>query len=400
MLELGLVGKPNTGKTTFFNAATLADAPMAGYPFTTIDANIGVTYVRSECPCQDFDVSCDPQNSRCVDGTRYVPVRVIDVAGLVEGAYKGKGLGNQFLDNLRMASVLVHLIDAAGATDSEGEPVSPGNHDPLEDVGFLESEIDHWLHEILSEGWSRFIRKAHLEGADISEAIAERLSGLGINRSVVSSALRHAEVDDSSPEKWSDDNVFTFSQSLRKIGKPILLAANKMDVHGAEENYERLSELDYTVIPTSCESELALRRAADHGLIEYSPGDSDFKVIDEDGLTKDQSKALDSVRDFLDKWGSTGVQEAVDRAIYDLLDMIVVYPVDDEHKLTDTKGNVLPDAFTVPKGTTALEFAYEIHSDLGDTFINAIDARSGRRVGKDYKLENGDVIRIIAAKGR
>lgn len=400
MLELGLVGKPNTGKTTFFNAATLADAPMAGYPFTTIDANIGVTYIRSKCPCQDFDVECDPKNSRCVDGTRYVPVRVIDVAGLVEGAYKGKGLGNQFLDNLRMASVLVHLIDAAGSTNAEGEPVSPGSHNPVNDVGFLENEFDQWLSDILSEGWSRFMRKTQLEKGDISKAIAERVSGLGIDRQDVSSALRKADIDSDSPESWSDDDILEFSKKLREISKPILLGANKIDIEGAKENYERLSELDYPVVPMSAESELALRRAEDKDLIDYSPGNSDFGIIKGESLNEDQRNALESVREILKEWGSTGVQDAIDEAIYELLGMIVVYPVDDENKLTDTKGNVLPDAFLVPESTTAKEFAYEIHSDLGDTFLHAIDARTNRRIGENYELENQDIIRIVSSKGR
>lgn len=400
MLELGLVGKPNTGKTTFFNASTLADAPIASYPFTTIDANIGVTYVRSKCPCQEMDVDCDPQNSRCVNGTRYVPVRTIDVAGLVKGAYKGKGLGNQFLDNLRMASVLIHLIDASGATDADGEPVSPGTYDPVKDVEFLENELDQWLTGILSDGWARFARKIQLEEESTSKAIAERLSGLGINREEVSSALRATEINQNSMEKWSEDTIFNLAQNLRKVSKPIMLAANKIDIPSAKENFERLSKLDYPVLPMSCESELVLRRASEKGLIRYSPGEGEFQIVKEEKLSKDQKKALDAVQRVLKEWGSTGVQDAIDKAIYDLLNMIVVYPVDDENKLTDTKGNILPDAFLVPKGTTAHEFAYEIHSDLGDSFIHAIDARSNRRIGEKYKLKNGDIIRIVAAKGR
>lgn len=400
MLELGLVGKPNTGKTTFFNASTLADAPMGGYPFTTIDANIGVTYVRSDCPCQELDLECDPNNSRCENGTRYVPVRVIDVAGLVEGAYEGKGLGNQFLDNLRMASVLIHLIDTAGATDAEGEPVSPGEHDPLEDVGFLEKEFDLWLTEILSDGWERFVRKIQLEKGDISKALTERVSGLGIKQQHVSSALRKADINPEKADDWGENELFELSQNLREESKPIILGANKVDVKEAKENYERLKELDYPVIPMSCESELALRRAAEKDLINYKPGDSDFEILKEEGLSEDQRKALSSVKDFLEEWGTTGVQDAIDKAIYDLLEMIVIYPVDDEHKFTDKKGNVLPDAHLVPEGTTAKEFAYEIHSDLGESFLHAIDAKTERRVGEDYELENGDIIRIVSTEGR
>jgi hypothetical protein len=400
MLELGLVGKPNTGKTTFFNAVTLADAPMAGYPFTTIDANVGVTYVRSECPCRELSVKCNPKNSRCVDGIRYVPVRVIDVAGLVEGAYKGRGLGNKFLDNLRMAAALVHLIDAAGATDAEGKPCPPGSHDPVEDVDLLESEIDQWLRGILSKGWERFARQAKLEGEKLDKAIAERLSGLGIKRRHVLSALGAIEADRENPDKWSEEDLSHLASELRRLSKPIMIAANKMDLPAAKPNVERLRNTGRMTIPTSSEAELALRKATDKDFVKYKPGEGDFEILKREALNERQLKALESIRKLLKEWGSTGVQQVVDRAIYDFLDMIVVYPVDDENKLTDKKGNVLPDAFLVPKGSTAREFAYSIHTDLGESFIHAIDARTKRRIGEDYELKDRDVIRIVAAKGR
>lgn len=400
MLELGIVGKPNTGKSTFFNAVTLSDAPTAGYPFTTVDANIGVTYVRNECPCQEFDVECNPQNSRCVDGTRYVPTRIIDVAGLVKGSYMGKGLGNQFLDNLRRAAVLIHLVDAAGSTDAEGEPCPPGSYDPVEDVGFLEDEIDQWLRNILSKGWSRFARETRLESRNLASSIAERLSGLGIKRNHVLAALRSVELDRDSPDEWTEEDLSSFASELRRVSKPIMLCANKVDLSAAKENVDRLSELDLLTVPTSAESELALRRADEKGLISYEPGGNSFEVLEEGKLNEDQMRALDSIGDLLRKWGSTGVQKVVDEAIYNLLNMIVVYPVDDENKLTDKKENVLPDAFLVSEGTTAREFAYQIHSDLGDSFIHGVDARTKRRIGEDYRLKNGDVIRIVAAAGR
>lgn len=398
MLELGLVGKPNTGKTTFFNAATEADAPIGGYPFTTIDANIGVTYVRSECPCQELDLECDPNNSRCENGIRYVPVRVIDVAGLVEGAYEGRGLGNQFLDNLRMASVLIHMIDVAGATNSEGEPVGPGEHDPIEDVGFLEEEFDRWLCGILSDGWDSFVRKVQLEGDDLGKELAEKVSGLGITQDHVSSAMRKISLDIDSAGDWGEEEILELSEKLREESKPVLIGANKVDMDGAKGNYDRLKDLDYSVVPMSCESELALRRAKERGLIEYRPGDSNFEIIKDDELSDNQVKGLESVREFLDEWGSTGVQDSIDKAIYDLLGMIVVYPVEDENSYTDNKGNILPDAYLVPEGTTAKEFAYEIHSDIGDSFVYAVDAKTNRRVGEDYELENEDILRIVSTK--
>ena len=400
MLEIGLVGKPNTGKTTFFNAATLADASVAAYPFTTIDANIGVTYVHAPCPCSEFKVTCNPQNSKCVGGIRYVPVRIIDVAGLVEGAHKGKGLGNRFLDNLRMAAALVHVVDAAGSTDAVGKPCPLGTHDPLADVDFIEVEVAAWLRGLLAKDWPKLARRAKYEELDLVEEIARHLSGLGIKGPHVAQAFREAGVDSSNPEKWTEDDLLRFVGEVRRVSKPIMIAANKADVPAAEANIEGLRQRGYIVVPTCSEAELILRRASEKGLVRYEPGASDFEVLKPRELNEQQVKALELIRALLKKWGSTGIQQVVDKSIYELLNLIVVYPVDDEHRLADKKGNVLPDAFLVPNGTTAREFAYTIHTDLGESFIHAIDARTKRRLGEDYTLKGGDVIRIVAAKGR
>ncbi len=400
MLELGLVGKPNTGKTTFFNAATLANAPVADYPFTTIDANIGVTYVRSACPCREFHVTCNPQNSTCIDGIRYVPARVVDVAGLVEGAHMGRGLGNLFLDNLRMAAALVHVVDAAGATDADGKPCGPGGHDPLKDIDFLEIEIAMWMRGLIMKGWKEFARKTKYAEVDLTKAIAERLSGLGINEKYVDMALDASGIGRLTPSVWSDDDLLRFACELRRVSKPIMVAANKADLPAAEGNIKLLSERGYLVVPTCSEAELVLRRAAERGIIRYKPGDSDFEVVDEAKLDERQRRGLELIRKVLKRWGSTGVQQVVDRSIYELLKLVVVYPVEDENRLTDKKGNVLPDAFLVPHGTTARGLAYLIHTELGESFIYAIDARTKMRKGEDYVLKDRDVIRIVAAKGR
>ena len=119
-MEIGVVGKPNVGKSTFFNACSLGNAEVAAYPFTTIKPNRAVAAVRTRCVCRELGVEDNPRNSRCVGGERFVPIEVIDVAGLVPKAHEGRGLGNQFLDELRRASVLIHVVDTAGATDAEG----------------------------------------------------------------------------------------------------------------------------------------------------------------------------------------------------------------------------------------------------------------------------------------
>jgi len=398
---LGIVGKPNVGKSTFFSAATLAPADIASYPFTTIKPNRGVGYVRSPCVCKEFNVKDEPVNSLCVDGVRLIPVELIDCAGLVPGAWQGKGLGNQFLDEVRKADVLIHVVDISGATDSEGRMCKPGSHDPIEDIKFLEVEITMWMAEILKRDWAKLARTAESRGKDLLNLLEERLSGLAVKRNHILEALRNVGLNPEKPTSWSETEFLQFVDALRRISKPMLIAANKIDVPTAEENLKRLKKLDYQVVPCCAEAELALRRAVEKGLIDYKPGDCNFKILKPEKLTQVQRRALERIREeILFKYGSTGVQEAINTAFFKLLKMIVVYPVEDVEHLTDHKGRVLPDAHLVAYGTTARQLAYLIHTELGDTFIYAIEAHEKRRVGENYILKDRDVVSIISAKKR
>lgn len=393
MLQIAVTGKPNVGKSSFFNSATASQVEMANYPFTTIDANKAVAHVISECPCKEMNVTCNPHNSQCIEGTRLIPIELIDVAGLVPGAHEGKGLGNKFLDDLMQAKVFIHVIDASGSTDAEGNPVDPGSHDPLEDIEFLEHEIVMWMYGIVSKNWVRLIRKVEAEHLDFSKVIFDQLSGTGILIEDVIEALRTVNPNYG---KWEDEDLIEFVRNLLKIAKPSLVIANKADLPGARDNIERMQEKYPRLIPTSAESELALMNATRAGLISYISGDSSFEILEKDKLNANQIKALEYIQtNILDVYGSTGIQEALNTAVFDLLDMIVVYPVGDEHKLTDQKGNVLPDAFLVPKGSTPREFAYIIHTDIGDKFMHAVDARKSMRIASDYELQDRDIIKII-----
>lgn len=393
MLQIAVTGKPNVGKSSFFNSATASQVEMANYPFTTIDANKAVAHVISECPCKEMNVTCNPHNSQCIDGTRLIPIELIDVAGLVPGAHEGKGLGNKFLDDLMQAKVFIHVIDASGSTDAEGNPVDPGSHDPLEDIEFLEHEIVMWMYGIVSKNWVRLIRKVEAEHLDFSKVIFEQLSGTGILIEDVIEALRTVNPNYG---KWEEEDLIEFVRNLLNIAKPSLVIANKADLPGARENIERMQEKYPRVIPTSAESELALMNATRAGLISYISGDSSFEIIDESKLNANQIKALEYIQtNILDVYGSTGIQKALNTAVFELLNMIVVYPVGDEHKLTDQKGNVLPDAFLVPKGSTPREFAYIIHTDIGDKFMHAVDARKSMRIASDYELQDRDIIKIV-----
>jgi len=398
---LGIVGKPNTGKSTFFSAATLAPAEIANYPFTTIKPNRGVGYVRTPCVHEEFGVKDNPVNSLCLNGVRLIPVEFIDCAGLVPGAWQGRGLGNQFLDEIRKADALIHIVDASGGTDSEGRLCKPGEHDPLEDVRFLEREITMWMANILKRDWPKIARTAESETKDLYSMLEERLSGLAIKRSQIFEAIRKAGLNAEKPTQWSEEDFLKFVDTLRQIAKPMLIAANKIDIPKAEENFERLKKLNYVVVPCCAEAELALRRAAEKQLIDYTPGDCNFKIKHPEKLTESQIKALETIREkILLKYGSTGVQEAINMAYSKLLNMITVYPVEDIEHLSDHNGRVLPDAYLVPYGTTARQLAYLIHTELGESFIYAVEARERKRVGEDYILKDRDVISIVSAKKR
>jgi ribosome-binding ATPase YchF (GTP1/OBG family) len=399
--KLGIVGKPNTGKSTFFSAATLIPVDIGNYPFTTIKPNRGIGYLRTPCVHPEFNIEDDPKNSLCLDGIRLVPVELIDVAGLVPGAWEGRGLGNQFLDEIRRADALIHVVDVSGSTDCEGKICKRGTHDPLEDVKFLETEITLWMNQILKKDWSKLARIADSGREDMVSLLESRLSGLAIKRYHIIESLRKTDLNLDKPTLWKDEDVLQFLDILRSISKPTLIAANKIDLPTAENNVQRLIDSGYTVVPCSAEAELALRRAGEKGLIDYTPGDCKLTIKPNEKLTTAQNRALAAIQEqILYKFGSTGIQEAINTAFLELLQMVAVYPVEDSEHLSDHKGRVLPDVYLVPYGTTARQLAYIIHTELGDSFIHAIDIRGKNRIGEDYVLKNRDVISIISAKKR
>jgi ribosome-binding ATPase YchF (GTP1/OBG family) len=386
MITLALAGKPNCGKSTFFKAATMANAEIANYPFTTINPNFGVAYVRSKCPCRELNLVC----GKCVDGNRFVPVNLIDVAGLVPDAHKGKGLGNQFLDHLRQANAILHIVDASGGTDSEGNPVGVGNHDPSEDIKFLGFEMTMWVYGILDKHWAKLNRQAQVKGFSIYEAIAEVFTGLGITPEDVRDA-EHLHKIDLVHTKMED--LIPFCAEFVKVSKPMLVVGNKVD-EVPELLHRKLSAQN--VVFVSAVSELALRNAAAAHIISYLPGDLVFKVVNESALSNVQKAGLAKIADIIKKYGGTGVQQAINRAVFELLNMIVVYPVEDENHYCDKKGQILPDAFLMRKGSTPHDLAFMVHTDIGKSFLYAIDARTKMRIKESHQLKDGDIIRIVS----
>jgi len=398
-LLIGIVGKPSSGKSTFLNAACLTSSKTGDYPFTTIEPVPGTGYVRIPCVCKELDVTCNPQNSLCLNRVRLVPIQMLDVAGLVPDAWKGRGMGNQLLDDLRRADVLIHVVDFSGSLDADGNQIERGSYDPEKDIAFLETEVVKWMEQLVRKDWQKISRTAETERIPIDKLLSDKFAGLKITQQQIRQALNKSGVNPSIPTKWTDDELFNFLKILREIAKPIVYAANKIDIPEAAKNYQRLKEkYGDDLIPCSALAEYFLRKFAEEGVISYTPGDSDFTILQPEKLADKDKKALEKIRtNILQVYGSTGVQALINRAVFDILDVIAVYPVEDQHQYTDHNGNILPDVYLVPRGTTAREFAGMIHQDLANSFINAILVKTQRRIGENYELQDGDVIKINAA---
>ena len=394
-MQIGLIGKANVGKSTFFSAATETTVASGNFPFTTIEPNVGVAYVQSDCACKHFDLKHD--NPLCINGTRLIPVKLIDVAGLVPGAHEGKGLGNQFLDDARQAEILIHVVDIAGTTDIQGQPISVGSHDPLEDIAFVQDEFDQWFVDILKREWDKITREIDQKRAKLTDGIAKRFSGLGIKDYQVHIVLQKQGLISRNPKEWNDSDIENFVKELRQNTKPMIIAANKADLC---KDLDIIKKITDVVVPCSAETELLLRKATKAGMINYTSGDTGFKINEKKEIPIPQQKALDLVNKIFSKIPSTGIQKILNSAVFDSLNLITVYPVEDESKFTNKEGVIFPDTKLLPQDSTAKDLASLIHADIAKGFLHAIDCKTKQRISGDQKLKHGDVIKIVSTLSR
>jgi ribosome-binding ATPase YchF (GTP1/OBG family) len=398
-IRLGLIGKTNTGKTTFFNAATLSSEEISSYPFTTTKAITGISHAISLCVHPEFKVQDNPNNSKCVDGWRYIPIELIDLPGLIKDAWRGKGLGNQFLSIAAQSDALLHIVDASGGIDSTGQISEAGTGDPISDFADIEEELVMWYHKIL-EGNRDKVSKTIRTGTDTVDALTDLYRGIGVNKNHVITALQITGLSDKAFDDYDMIDSKKLTSHLRRISKPTLIVANKVDVEGADKNFDRLRERynDTIVIPASGDSELSLRRAEQKGLIKYSPGSEQFEIIKSDELNDKQTGALDFIKKgIMGEYMRTGVQFAINIAVFKLLKMNSIYPVADEKNLSDRHGKVLPDLILLKDGATVNDLAREIHTDLTKGLLYAKDLRYNLRLPVDYQLRDRDVVSLISA---
>lgn len=388
-VKIGLIGKPNVGKSTLFSALTKSPADIANYPFTTLKPNVGIALLNSKCPHTEIGKQCTPREGSCSEGIRKIPVEIIDVPGLIPGASEGKGMGNEFLDNIRDSEAIIHVFDASGMTAPDGTSLTEAR-DPVEDIQTIENEMFAWMAERLYRDWEKYGRKADASGDRIERSLEKKIASFGVNERQVSLILTKGDFP-SKLSTWKPEHAREFSELIFRHIKPIIRVGNKADT-ASQENIEKIRGVDPDVFLVSGEYELTLEKALAGGMVDSLS--SGFKITGE--VNAAQKNALDMIGEFLRQPYVTRISDIISTAVRSVLGYVVVYPVADEGTWGDNKGNVLPDAYLLPEGSTALEMAFRVHSDIGEGFIRAIDCRSKRAIGKDHVVQDSEVIRIVS----
>ena len=256
-----------------------------------------------------------------------------------------------------------------------------------------------WYLKLFEGNRDKIIRSIN-SGSDAVQSITEIFQGIGVKEWHVKRALEENELSDKKIGDFDPLQSRRFASTLRELSKPTLIVANKVDLSAAADNFKRLREHNkhMLVVPCSADAELTLRRAQVKGLIRYFPGDERFEINEKTSLNEKQKWALNFIRkDILGEYLQTGVQFALNVAVFKLLNMNVVYPVADPGKLSDKRGNVLPDAYLMRSGSSVEDLANEIHSDLAKGILYAVDVRNGLRLPINYLVKDRDVLSIISA---
>ncbi|KAL0587653.1 hypothetical protein ABG067_002672 [Albugo candida] len=415
---IGCVGKPSAGKSTFFNAVTDGKAKTGNFPFTTIEPNEGITYFMSQCPCVAKNKSsvCQPRYGKCVQGTRHIPIKLLDVAGLIPGASEGAGLGNKFLDDLRHANVLMHIIDVSGRTNEKGEETI--GYDPINDAEWLTREIHSWIYTNLHKRWNTIARRHQATKSTLLKTFLNQLSGYGASASLIGPMLDQLGYKDPCDlSTWSDREIAGLVSQFMSDRFPTILVLNKVD-HGGEtdKNIERIVEKygSNHCFVCSAAAECFLRAAVKQRYIDYEPGSMFFSTAEDEaqtGSTESGSASLipadtkianrlAKVSDMvLFRYGSTGVRAAINAAVQ-ACDVVVVYPVKSLKKFsTNPNGKgVFGDAILIKRDSTIRELAFRVSQNVGYHFAFA-EGEDGRKLAEDDPIVQDKMIIKITTTG-
>ncbi|MCL4350477.1 MAG: 50S ribosome-binding GTPase [Candidatus Thermoplasmatota archaeon] len=379
-ITVGIAGKPNAGKSTLFSAMTGTTVAIGDYQFTTTETTRGVSYIVTKCPHLELKHECSPKHGKCFSGRRYVPVDVLDIPGLIEGSGQGKGMGNQFMDSIRGASAMINLINPFNQ-EKERIPVDQLTNEAQE----VENEIIIWFASRLGSEWEKFCRKVSHMNGPLEEKLIQKVGFFGIGQPEIRKILNSGNF----PEllnSWGNDEMTEFSRTAMTVIRPMERVVNKGDlIHDTSE----LINSGLRVI--SADYELSIQRAYSLGLI-----------IDMDSIeptpkaNEKQSLALEKIRNEYRAGKLVRIQDVLTDLVKNRMENIVVYPVYDDGKWCDKDGNILPDAFIMKKGETALDLAFAVHTDIGNGFIRAVDGRTRMILGKTHELKDSDVIRVVS----
>lgn len=333
-----------------------------------------------------------------MNGLRSVPIELLDVAGLVPGAHQGRGLGNKFLDDLRHADALIHVVDVSGTTDAEGKATR--GYDPSVDIEWLRGEIVRWVEGNLMEKWGSIKRRHVAIKGNAVDTLQGQFSGYGSTRDVVARTLDRIALKEPL-EQWSNETVSRVVDQFVEEKFPIVLALNKIDHADADKNIAKIAKMvpaDRMVL-CSAISEVFLRKLAKQKYVRYVEG-SEFVDTREDlieqgeadggGLKECDEKLKTRIENLKDmvlyRFGSTGVVQVLSRAA-DVLGLVPVFPVKNTHTFgAASTGPVFRDCVLVKKNSTVSDVARKI---MGDAPVSFIEGEGGRRVAEDAIVSVG-----------